>query len=155
MLLSLFLIGISLILWMSLCYGYAFVKTKIRWFLLHSLRWISIGQYFALFTYLMAIGVLPLPYRELIIVAVIGLIITRKYVPMLRNAYAEGPYRARDIVLFRVHEPTIATDKGVFVPFHHGVDIGAQRSIRTQLLIHGGMIIINFLILYGAFVISP
>lgn len=154
MLLALFTIGIGLIAWISLCYGYAFFKTKIHWFLLHSLRWISIGQYFGLLIYLMLIGVLPLPYRELIVVAIIGFIIARKHVPMLRNAYTEGSYWTRDILFFRLHEPAITPEQGLFVPFHRAVDFGSQRQVRTQLLLHGGMILINFLILYGAFLLT-
>jgi len=154
MLLSLFMIGIGLIVWIILCYGYAFFKTKIRWFLLHSLRWIGIGQYFALLLYLMLIGVLPLPYGELIVVATIGFIIARKHGPMLRNTYTEGPYRTRDMLFFRIYEPAIAAEQGFFVPFHAAVDFGAQRQLRTQLLFHGAMILINCLILYGAFLLA-
>ena len=154
MLWYLFIIGIGLIAWISLCYGYAFFKTKIRWFLLHSLRWICIGQYFALLLYLMLIGVLPLPYRELIVVAMIGFIIARKHVPMLRNVYTEGPYRTRDMLFFRIHEPAIDPEQGLFVPFHAAVDFGAQRQLRIQWLLHGAMILINSLILYGAFLLA-
>lgn len=154
MLWYLFIIGIGLIAWISLGYGYTFFKTKIRWFLLHSLRWIGIGQYFALLIYLMQIGVLPLPYRELIIVAIIGFIIMRKHMPMLRNVYTEGQYRTRDMLFFRVHEPAITTKQGLFVPFHGAVDFGTQRQLRNQLLLHGVMIVINFLIIYGAFLLA-
>lgn len=154
MLLALFTLGIGLIAWISLGYGYTFFKTKIRWFLLHSLRWISIGQYFTLLLYLMLIGVLPLPYRELIVVAMIGFIIARKHVPMLRNAYTEGPYRSRDILFFRLHKPAITAEQGLFVPFHAAIDFGPQRQVRTQLLLHGAMILINSLILYGAFLLA-
>lgn len=154
MLLSLFMIGIGLIAWISLCYSYAFFKTKIRWFLLHSLRWVSIGQYFALLLYLMLIGVLPLAYRELIVVAIIGYIIARKHVPMLCNVYTEGSYRTRDILFFRIHEPAITAEQGLFVPFHGAVDFGTQRQLRTQLLLHGAIILINCFILYGAFLLA-
>ncbi|MBM7842547.1 hypothetical protein [Herpetosiphon giganteus] len=154
MLFYLWLLGTILIAWISLCYGYAFFKTKIRWFLLHSLRWLSIGQYFALFCYLIQRGALPLPYAELIIVGIIGLIIGRKYVPMLRNAYTEGPYRSSDLLLLRVQAPAQAAAQGVFVPFNGAVDVGSQRTLRNGLIVHSAIVMINFLILYGAFVMA-
>lgn len=102
----------------------------------------------------MLIGVLPLAYRELIVVAIIGFIIVRKHVPMLRNAYTEGPYQTRDMLFFHLHEPVITAEQGLFVPSHGAIDFGPQHQVRAQLLLHVGMILINFLILYGAFLLA-
>ncbi|XSG73437.1 hypothetical protein ACP8Y2_14720 [Herpetosiphon llansteffanensis] len=121
---------------------------------MHSLRWMSIGQYFALLIYLIHQGALPLPYPEIIIVGIICLIIGRKYVPMLRNAYTEGPYRTSDLLLLRVQMPAQAAGQGVFVPFNRAVDVGAQRTLRNGLIVHGAIVMLNFLILYGAFVMA-
>ncbi|KPL88807.1 hypothetical protein [Herpetosiphon geysericola] len=154
MLFYLFLLGIGLIGWISLCYGYAFFKTTIRWFLLHSLRWLSIGQYFGLFCYLIQRGALPLPFPELIIVGIIGLIIGRKYVPMLRNAYTEGPYRTSDLLRLRVHTHAQTAEHGLFVPFNNAVDLGSQPTLRNGLIVHAAIVMINFLILYGAFAMA-
>ncbi len=148
------LIGIGLALWVSLGYGYAFFKTAIRWFLLHSLRWLIIGQYLWLLGYLLAVGVWPMTNPELVLLGVIGLILLRKIGPMLRNRYTEAGYKARDILLLRIVRP-VNQQPGLAVPFNHRVDVGANRPLLLNLIVYGLLAGLNCAIIYGTILIRP
>ena len=151
--LGLSVLGVGLALWVSVGYGYAFAKTSIRWFLLHSLRWLMLGQYVGLLAYLLIIKVLPITYPELLLLGVIGLFGLRKIAPMLGNRYSEGNFKARDILLLRVAKPPYQ-QPDLVVPFNHRVDLGSNRQLVFNLIVYGLLVGLNCVIIYGAILLK-
>ena len=78
--------------WLSLSYGWAFVVSRNRFFLIHALRWALIIQYLWLLSYLFDYNILPTAYAGWVLGGIAGAIIFLKWLPMLRNRYSEGPY---------------------------------------------------------------
>ena len=75
---------------------------------------------------------------------------------MLLNRYTEGMYYGRDILLFRTKQIIQLKQPSteLYVPADTRVDLVYKNDININIIIHIVLIIINFLIIYGAIVID-
>lgn len=135
-------------LWIALGYGYAFIQSHNKIFLLHSLRWIMGLQYSLLLVYLFYVNVFPQEYSDYAVILLAFAVLGGKIIPMMLNRYSEGHYAARDILLFKQSKP-IPTKDGIFVPFNPRVDLLYEKEARAKTIVLIVLILINCFILYG------
>jgi hypothetical protein len=135
-------------LWIALGYGYVFIQTRNKIFLIHSLRWIMGLQYSLLLVYLFYVNVFPQEYSDYVVILLVAVVLGGKFIPMMLNRYREGHYAARDILLFKQSKPMPGKD-GLFVPFDLRVDLRYEKEARTKSIVLIVLILINCFILYG------
>ncbi len=146
-------LGIGMVIWLVLGYGYAFWATRNRFFAIHALRWVLSAQYLGLLAYLFTVDVLPARYGALVVGGLALALLALKLLPMLLNRYAEGRYPARSILLLRIRhasQPPAPLNHGLWVPAEERVDEQHRREAHLRLGIYGLLILLNCAIIYGA-----
>jgi hypothetical protein len=135
-------------LWITLGYGYAFIQSHNKIFLIHSLRWIMGLQYSLLLVYLFYVNVFPQEHSDYVVILLAGAVLGGKIIPMMLNIYSEGQSLSRNILLFKQRKPMPAKD-GLFVPFNPRVDLLYEKEARSKAIVLIVLIFINCFILYG------